>query len=65
MSERHSLSKLQIVGVIAAIIGVVGYAVFGWRFGESDGILPFALGAVFGGVAIVWTLYQRLSGGTP
>lgn len=65
MPEPHSLSKLKVVGVFAAIIGIIGYVVFGWRFGESDGILPFVLGAVFAGVAIVWTLYQRLSGGTP
>ncbi len=65
MLDRHSISKLQVVGVFAAIIGVIGYVVFGWRFGEADGILPFVLGAVFAGVAIVWTLYQRVSGETP
>lgn len=64
MPYRNSLSKLQVVGVFAAIIGIIGYVVFGWQFGESDGLLPLVLGAVFAGVGIVWTLYQRLLGGT-
>jgi hypothetical protein len=47
MPERHSISKLQVVGVFAATIGIIGYVVFGWRFGEFDGILPFVLDAIF------------------
>lgn len=58
MPERYSLSKVQAVGIFAASIGFIGYVVFGWRFGEADGILPFVLEGVFAGLAIVQTLSQ-------
>lgn len=43
MLDRHSLSKLQVVGGFAVIIGIIGYVVFGWRFGEQDGYLPLQM----------------------
>lgn len=61
MSGRFARSKVfRYVGAIAALIGVVGYTVFGWRFGENDGVVPLALGIVFALTAVGWTLYQRL-----
>lgn len=53
-------SKLVgVVGLIAAAIGVVGYTVFGWRFGQADGPVPFALGLLAALLAIVWTVARR------
>jgi hypothetical protein len=52
-------TPLQYVGVLAALLGLVGYSVFGWRFGESGG-LPFAIGLLFVAVAIGATVYRRL-----
>ena len=61
MVGRSSESKpLQYLGAIVALIAVVGYVVFGWRFGETDGVLPLAIGILGAIIAVGWTLYQRL-----
>ncbi len=60
MSGRTSESKpLRYVGVLAALVGVAGFVVFGWRFGEVDGPVPFAIGAICFLLAVGWTLYKR------
>ena len=62
MPGRASSSQtLQYVGAIAAVIGVLGYVVFGWRFGETDAAIPFILGGFAAAIAIGWNLYRRLS----
>ncbi|MFA9516905.1 hypothetical protein ACERIT_06765 [Halopenitus sp. H-Gu1] len=62
MPGRASSSQtLQYVGAIAAAIGVIGYVVFGWRFGETDATIPFIVGALGAAIAIGWTLYHRMS----
>lgn len=62
MSGRASSSQtLQYVGAIAAVIGVIGYVVFGWRFGETDATIPFFLGALGAAITIGWNLYHRIS----
>jgi hypothetical protein len=30
-------TPLQVLGVLAALVGLVGYVVFDWRFTQSDG----------------------------
>ena len=61
MPGRASSSKsLQFIGALAAVVGVIGYVVFGWRFGETDGTIPFVLGAVCVVIAVGWELYQRV-----
>jgi len=60
MLNQETLPKLgSLVAVLAAALGLVGYVVFGWRFGESNGSLPFILGVSVALFAIGWTLYQR------
>lgn len=61
MPGRTSQSRLlQYVGVAAALVAVVGFVVFGWRFGgESDGATPLVVGAVCAAVALGWTIYRR------
>jgi len=52
-------SKLsRIVGVAAALVGVIGHAVFGWRFGGGGSDLSRALGAVVAVFAILWLVYR-------
>jgi len=59
MPGRPSQSTpLHYVGAVVALIAVVGYTVFGWRFGESGGIVPFAIGAIIAIFVVVWTLYR-------
>ena len=61
MPERSSQPRLlQYVGVLVAIIAVVGYVVFGWRFGETESVIPFVIGGICVVIAICWTLYQRV-----
>jgi hydrogenase/urease accessory protein HupE len=55
--SRHNLTT--VVAILAAAFGLVGYVVFGWRFGDSNGPLPFFLGIGVAVFAIGWTLYQR------
>lgn len=60
MPGRPTQSQpLQYIGALAALIAIVGYVVFDWRFGESDGIVPLAIGIVCVLLAIGWTLSQR------
>lgn len=61
MPGRASSSRtLQYVGAITAVIGVIGYVNFGWRFGETDNAIPFVLGVICVGIAVGWELYQRI-----
>lgn len=50
---------LTYVGVVAAVIGVIGFVAFGWRFGGDSGTIPTAVGVAFAAVAVAWTLYRR------
>lgn len=60
MPGRRSRSgPLALLGILAAVVGVVGFVVFGWRFGEATGPLPLALGVLFAAVAVVVTLLNR------
>lgn len=60
MPGRASSSKsLQYIGLLVAAVAVIGYVVFGWRFGETDSVIPFMLGAVCVVIAVGWELYQR------
>lgn len=60
MPGRYSQSKpLQYAGALVALIAIVGYLVFDWRFGATDVIVPLALGLVCVVLAVGWTLYQR------
>ncbi len=60
MSERSSDSQFpSLIGVVFAVVAVVGYGVFGWRFGESGGILlALAVGGllVSAGLELYWGL---------
>lgn len=60
MPGRGSSSRtLQYVGIIAAVIGVLGYVAFGWRFGDADATIPSLLGALCVIIAVGWELYRR------
>lgn len=61
MPGRPSQSRpRQYIGALVALIALVGYVVFDWRFGGTDGIVPFAIGTVCVIIAVGWTLYQRV-----
>lgn len=59
--RASSPQTLQYVGAIAAVIGIIGYVVFGWRFGETNATIPFILDALGATIAIGWNLYRRIS----
>jgi len=60
MPGRASSSRaLEYMGGIAAVIGVLGYVVFDWRFGDTDAKIPFLLGVLCVGIAVGWELYRR------
>lgn len=56
---RTESRLLRYVGLIAFVVAVVGFVVFGWEFGgESDPVATgLALVAVV--IAVVWTLANR------
>lgn len=60
MPSRHARSTWGwYAGGLAAGIGLFGYVVLGWRFGEDDGLVPFAIGLGFVIVAVSWTILKR------
>jgi len=61
MPGRSSDSGLpSFLGAAFAVIAVVGYVVFGWRFGDSGGVaLALAVGALL--VAAGLELYRGLN----
>lgn len=56
-----SSKLLPLAGLLACIVGVVGYVVFGWRFG-GDTSSPVAVGVALVAVALAVgsTLRDRL-----
>lgn len=60
MPGRSSRSRpLQYFAALVALVALVGYVAFDWRFGETDGLLPVALGMACV-VAAGWTVYRRI-----
>jgi hypothetical protein len=47
------------IGVLFAVVGAVGYVVFGWRLGGASGTLPTVLAGVAVTVAIGLTVYRN------
>ena len=60
MPENPGSDRLQYLGAVVAGIAVLGYLVFDWRFGGTNGIVPFTIGAGVAIMAIGITLYTRL-----
>lgn len=60
MPGRASESRpLRIAGLLTFVIGLVGYAIFGWRFGGDADPVSTVLGVVFAAAAIAWTVWNR------
>lgn len=49
------------VAVVAAVVGLVGYTVFGWRFGGDGGGVSTVIGAVVAVVAVGLVAYELLT----
>lgn len=48
------------IGVLVAVVAVVGYTVFGWRFGDgTTSPIAFGVALVAVGVAVVAALRER------
>ncbi|MFB6267594.1 MAG: hypothetical protein ABEI31_08040 [Halodesulfurarchaeum sp.] len=57
--SRSRSPGLKLLGVLAAVVGAVGFLVFGWRFGGGSGDLPFLLGVGAAILALGWSVYRR------
>ncbi|NIC00113.1 hypothetical protein [Halobacterium sp. R2-5] len=58
---RQRSGPFALVAVLACVLGVVGYVVFGWRFGDgTTNPVAFAVAIAAVGVAVVATLRDRL-----
>jgi cobalamin biosynthesis protein CobD/CbiB len=56
----RSSSRLEfVVGVLFAIIAVIGSVFFGWDFGGTSQPLPFALGVLAAIIAVLFTIRNR------
>lgn len=53
--------SLQLVAAAIALVAVVGYVAFGWRFGGDSSTMSTALAVVAVAIAIGATAYRRLS----
>lgn len=49
-----------LVGALAAVVGLVGYVAFGWRFGDASGAVPQGVGVAVALFAVLVVLYGRL-----
>ncbi|WP_148294553.1 hypothetical protein [Halarchaeum acidiphilum] len=49
------------IGVAAAIIGFLGYFVFGWRFSSGNGGISSGIGLLIAVIAVVLALYRNFS----
>lgn len=54
---RSDSTLVTYLAIAVAVVAVVGSLVLGWSFGESDGPIPFAIGAAVAAVAIGWHLF--------
>ncbi|WP_232702589.1 hypothetical protein [Halobacterium wangiae] len=54
-----SSNPLPIVGLLFAVVGVVGYVVFGWRFGGDSSAVANALALVAVAIAVSVTVWRR------
>ncbi|PSQ27731.1 hypothetical protein BRD03_05780 [Halobacteriales archaeon QS_9_68_17] len=60
MSRRTSQRRaLRILGLIAAVGGLIGFTVFGWEFGGSDSTVATVVGVAFAALAVAVMLYDR------
>jgi ABC-type phosphate transport system permease subunit len=50
MPSTSRSAVLTVVGAVACVVGIVGYVVFGWRFG--GGTDPVAVAVALGCVAL-------------
>ncbi|WP_227355351.1 hypothetical protein [Haladaptatus salinisoli] len=55
---RFQSRPLQLVGLLAFVVGLVGYVVFGWRFDSSGSSIVTALGIAGALVAIALTVLR-------
>lgn len=58
MPSRKKLGTYA--GLTAFAVGLVGFVVFGWRFGSPNGTLPTALGMLAVVVAVALTVKNGL-----
>lgn len=64
-STRSSFKYGTVIGIICAVIGALGYFVFGWRFGDPTAGLHPGVGSAIGFVVAIFAigsvLYQRFA----
>jgi hypothetical protein len=62
MPGRASEStSLRLIGAVAAVVGLVGYVVLGWRFDGTSGAVPTGLAVLAVAIALGATVYRRVS----
>ena len=59
MNSRSRL--IQYVGILAFVVGVVGFVVFGWRFGSNGSPVESFLGVAGAVLAVVLVVGRYLS----
>lgn len=57
---RFNSPALQLVGVVACLVGLVGYVAFGWRFDSSGGPLVTAVAVVCVALAVGVTVWRSM-----
>lgn len=60
-SGRSSSPVVRKIGVVVALIAVVGSLTAGWSFGSTSDAVPTAIGIVVAATVVTWALYSRIS----
>ena len=56
---RASSKTGAVIALVCAAVGIIGWAVFGWRF-TNAGVLPTGIGAAVAVVAVAAMAYRRV-----
>lgn len=59
---RSKSPALRLVGILACIVGVVGYTVFGWQFDSTGGPFLTVIAAACVVLAVGATVWRSLNG---
>jgi len=59
-NERNQSTLLTAVGLLVAVVAIVGTQLLGWEWGSGE-VVPTTIGVVVAGIAVLITVNRVLS----